>query len=163
MDRKEDRLLLITRDVLDAPQYSDDNYYPVWSESNIRSWLNNEFYQNAFTGEEKERIIPADVTFTTVLGEDGVWGEETVTDNVFLLNAMQAEQFFASNEDRRAAVSDKTAGTAVTENGSAPWWLVGVGFESQGAAQVTSSGEIDTYRISVENHLGVRPVIWVSL
>ena len=156
LDKTEDSLLLITREVLPAPRYNDSNYYPAWGTSSMRSWLNGEFYQNTFTEEEKSRILPTDITYTTTITEDGSWGEETVTDQVFLLNADQAQQYFADNESRQATLSWNGGETV-------PWWLIGIGFESQGVAQVTASGEVDTYGISVENLLGVRPVIRVRI
>ena len=155
LDKTEDSLLLITQYVLPAPKYNDTNH-PLWGPSAMRAWLNGDFYQQTFNDEEKSRILPTDITYKTMYTEDGTWDEETVTDHVFLLNAEQAGQYFADNESRRATFS-WNAGETV------PWWLIGIGFEFQGAAEITALGEIDSYGTSVENLLGVRPVIRVRI
>ncbi len=153
LDKTDDSLLLITRDVLPAPKYNNTNH-PLWGPSAMRAWLNSDFYQQTFNDEEKSRILPTDITYVTGYTENGTWAEETVTDQVFLLNAEQAGQYFADNESRRAAFSGNPGETV-------PWWLIGIGFEFQGAAEITALGEIDSYGTSVENLLGVRPVIRV--
>ena len=158
----ENSQLLISRDVLSAPPYDDENYYPVWSESDMRSWLNGEFYQNSFSEEEKAMIRDTAVTFATGMQEDGTWGQETVTDKVFLLNTDEAEMYFGSNEARKARPAEGAAGLeGIGEDGCASWWLDDIGFEQQGVAQVTAAGEIDTYGVGVNHLLGVRPVMWV--
>ena len=162
LSREGDELLLISRDVLKAPQYDDDNYYPVWGDSYMRGWLNGAFLQTAFTDEEKAKIRESTVTYRTMLQEDGTWGQESTPDRIFLLNSREAEQYFQSNEDRRAAPAEGVSGIEGTDGGYAAWWLIGVGFESQGVEQVTAAGEIDTYGTGVNHLLGVRPVIRVA-
>ena len=161
--KDESSLLLISRDVLSAPPYDDDNYYPVWSESAMRSWLNGEFYQNTFSDEEKAMIRDTAVTFATGMQEDGSWGQETVSDKVFLLNAGEAEMYFESDEARKAQPAEGTAGLeGIGDDGGASWWLDDIGFEQQGVAQVTAAGEIDSYGIGVNHLLGVRPAIRIG-
>lgn len=62
-----DELLLITDSVVDFMEFyhsnlkrviSDQKIYPNnWEYSNIRRWLNNNFYNTAFNSEEKNKII----------------------------------------------------------------------------------------------------------
>ena len=41
----------------------------TWEESGIRAWLNGKFYDNAFSVEEKKRIIPASLKNNDSIGE----------------------------------------------------------------------------------------------
>lgn len=47
----EQRILLLSRYILDVSTYNEE-----WRESGIRRWLNSDFYDAAFSDEEKSRI-----------------------------------------------------------------------------------------------------------
>lgn len=67
--QKGDRYLLITHYVIDGKKYDDSSAdttlqanenksvtQVTWAKSSIRKWLNNEFYTEAFTEEERSKI-----------------------------------------------------------------------------------------------------------
>ena len=70
----------------------DDEGNPVFANnyeySAIRSWLNNEFYDSAFTEEEKEYILTTTVdnSLESTMNESGQYVCDDTTDNVFLLS-----------------------------------------------------------------------------
>ena len=51
--------ILLSCYAVDNHAYHSTNIDITWAEIDIRKWLNEEFYKNAFTKEEKKRIIPA--------------------------------------------------------------------------------------------------------
>lgn len=59
MDRNEkegNQVLLLSKYVLDAKPYNEELEEVTWETSDIRQWLNNEFYTTAFNKAEKAKI-----------------------------------------------------------------------------------------------------------
>ena len=57
VDCSEDELLLVSKYALEYKKYNDDYQRKVdWSTCSLRRWLNNQFFQSAFTAEEKALI-----------------------------------------------------------------------------------------------------------
>ncbi|MBO4555792.1 MAG: zinc ribbon domain-containing protein, partial [Elusimicrobiales bacterium] len=50
--------VLLSCYAIDNHAYHSKRVDITWAESDIRAWLNGEFYENAFSNEEKRRIIP---------------------------------------------------------------------------------------------------------
>lgn len=79
--------------------YSGSSYANDYSQSDIREWLNNDFYDMAFTTEEKAEIYE---TVNYNLCENPRYTNATTTDNVFLLtydDMYNTEYGFTSEED----------------------------------------------------------------
>lgn len=76
VETKEDRVLLITNEPVDAMAYNTEYKATTWDNSSIRKWLNEAFY-NGFDESEKARIL-------TRAGE---------TDKVFLLDKEAIETY----------------------------------------------------------------------
>lgn len=53
---EKDRALLISRYALDTKPYNDEYNNVTWRTSTLRKWLNNDFFNEAFTAEEKDFI-----------------------------------------------------------------------------------------------------------
>ncbi|MCM1083720.1 MAG: DUF6273 domain-containing protein [Clostridium sp.] len=54
LDKKEDKLLVISHYILARRSFDDENV--TWENSQLREWLNSEFYNGAFNDNEKNRI-----------------------------------------------------------------------------------------------------------
>ena len=59
----KDKVYLITRNIVDCvpfceekPEYHSD----IWTNSYIRKWLNEDFYNTAFSEDEKEKVLTVD-------------------------------------------------------------------------------------------------------
>ena len=61
-DIKDGNLFLISKDSLSTMTYSNDGSLD-WADSNPRGWLNQAFYENAFTDEERQYILPTTLKF----------------------------------------------------------------------------------------------------
>lgn len=81
---KESKLgsVVISKDGLFPRQFDSQNR--DWSDSDIRAYLNREFFQQAFRAEEQKRII------NTIID-----GKKT---DIFLLSKEEAENWMTSNE-----------------------------------------------------------------
>ena len=78
--------LLISKFVLDTKPYNEIRAYSNWSKCTLRPWLNTEFYDTAFTDEDK-----AFIQTKTLYNRYDV----QTTDTVFLLDNDQAKRLFA--------------------------------------------------------------------
>lgn len=56
VETKEHQVLLIARDVIDEMVYNKEFKAIEWKDSDIRKWLNEEFY-NSFDEKEKQKIV----------------------------------------------------------------------------------------------------------
>ncbi len=84
LDYKSEKYLLISKYVLDSRRFHDDpeNRNTVWKDSTIREWLNNTFYKNAFTAEERSSII------------ETYHEDVECNDRIFLLSANELRSLF---------------------------------------------------------------------
>ena len=56
LDKDGDAVLLISHDVIAYQRFSDSSKCVVWEDSLIRTWLNEEFYAEAFDETEQASI-----------------------------------------------------------------------------------------------------------
>ncbi len=170
LEREEDgSMLLIARLGLDCMQYHEKQAEVTWETCSLRSWLNEEFYNTAFTEEEKKQIL---VTTVPNKGRNvyGIDGGSDTEDRVYLLSAEEASGLFDSDEARQAMATKYAIrrGVRVIEEpedsvhvkGTAMWWLRGPGYTQDSAANVMSWGYvIDTGQVVNKHNVALRPVI----
>ena len=56
LDKDGDSILIISHDVIGYQRFSDSPNCVIWEDSQIRTWLNEEFYTDAFDKETQARI-----------------------------------------------------------------------------------------------------------
>lgn len=96
-DIQDDRALLISKYVLDNIRYNEyagiygdeDSESVPWEQSDIFSWLNNDFANSAFTEEEFKYIID-----TTEYSTTDSQGQKEIIGSVFLLSYEEAVKYF---------------------------------------------------------------------
>ena len=148
LSREKNKILVISRYGLDAKRF--DSSSNVWANSEIRKWLNGDFYNNAFSEDEKKYISSL-----------------SSGDNVFLLSKNEAELYFANGEARRCKPTDYAVknGAWVNKNnnrgnGYSVWWLRSPNFWN--VFYVNSCGLISYYDVNCGNILA-RPALWINL
>ena len=151
---EDGKALLISCEGIDAKSYNKKSTKIYWVDCTLREWLNNEFFNSAFTGEEKARIV------TTNPGS-------ATEDRVFLLSISEANKYFKSNKERACkATSYAQQHGAYVDSSSKNcwWWLLTPGSSQNYAASVRYDGSVDYYGNRVDNDLGcVRPGLWINL
>ena len=65
----------------------------------MRKWLNDEFFETAFSAEEQGRI-PTTLVTAEDNAEYGTEAGNDTTDKVFLLSVSEVETYFPSNESQ---------------------------------------------------------------
>ena len=165
MKKEGNQILLLSKYVLDAKPYNKEWEDVTWETSDIRQWLNNEFYTTAFNKAEKAKIQTS-----LIKNEDnseyGTNGGNDTEDKVFMLSEKEAETLFSNKEERIAKATEyaQKSGVYVNEEKAAWWWLRSPGDDSDSAAVVPDSGGVgrngdDVYRDDV----GVRPALYLNV
>ena len=166
LKKEKNKALLLSKYILDAERYHKKFKNVTWKTSDIRSWLNNEFYKNAFTGMEQKRI--QDVLVKTENNPSyGTYGGSTTKDKVFLLSIDEAEELISNDEIRKAEATEYAKKTGVYVNdktGGTLWWLRSPGYDGEHAAGVDFRGWVYTDGYGIDSSYdGIRPAIWLSL
>lgn len=183
LDIQGDSYLLISKYGLDAKPFnfqqeedSENPNYVTWETCSLREWLNNDFYNEAFTDNEKSYISK-----TYVEGQDnyvsGAVGGNDTHDKVFALSLLEVEQYLGNETARACKATDyaKQQGVRVAQNGTCNWWLRTPG-RNQGRAVdiekydlmegqiLINAGEINYQGTAVlKRTYAVRPVMWVNV
>ena len=144
LESSNSKAFLFSELILDAHRFDDSsNHYRI---SSIRSWLNKEFYNKAFTDKQKELIE------NTTL-EDISY----ITDKVFLLSKDEIENTsygFNSNNDRCKKVTDYAKTNYACEYG---WYYLRTP-SSSGACYVCRRGIVDWGDV-YGDYYGVAPAL----
>lgn len=106
LDKDGDAVLLISYDVIAYQRFSDSRKCVIWEDSEIRTWLNQEFYAEAFDETEQASIRettlenPSTVGFAAHVDPSGdVQVRESrpdTKDKIFLLSWKEAEQYYGN-------------------------------------------------------------------
>lgn len=96
LDIEEDRVLLISEYALDCKQYNTEYEDSTWETCSLRKWMNDYFYNEAFSSEEKEKIPLSDIsTEDNPVGTSGtLYAGEDTQDYVFNLSVQEVEKYF---------------------------------------------------------------------
>lgn len=163
--KENGKALLTSKYALDCKTYNNINAAVTWETSDIRVWLNEDFYNSSFSENERSQIES-----TYLINDDnhtfGTEGGNITNDKVFLLSIDETQRYFASDE---AMCCQPTAyaisqGAAIRGNGNCDWWLRSPGYESNCSAVVLTDYGIynDGYIVSY-NITALRPALWINL
>ena len=146
----DDTALLISKYCLDAMRF--DSSSNNWEKSEIRQWLNNEFYNATFKDEEENAIIK----------------NREASCKVFLLSVEDANKYFKNNEDRKVEptpyAKERGADTNADSGGSCWWWLRSPGGGQDLAAGVYDVGTVNSLGFYVSDDLiAVRVALKINL
>ena len=168
-----DDLFLLADQVLDCQKYNEEYTDVTWETCTLRSWLNSDFYDAAFSSSEKTAIKQ-----TSVSNEDNPYydtgGGKDTTDRLFLLSLSEivnTDYGFQSStgfydQARHAKATDyaKAQGCYTSSEGTSWWWLRSPGDLSSCATYVYIDGFVDYYGYDVNDYsFGVRPALHLNL
>lgn len=151
---KDDKALLLAEYLLDCQKYNETPWANVtWEKCTLRKWLNDNFYNTAFS--ESEQTVIVETSF------DGY------KDKMFLLNKSDAKTYFSSDKKERVGYPTKYAvqqGAVENENGSGLWWLSSSTHVGYRADIISRGGGINEFGSRThDDWIGVRPAMWVEL
>ena len=146
-------LVLSDKIIEGKPYHSNQTDSITWGDCSLRQYLNEDFFDETFSSEEKEAIaestIPNRIQTTDLKSE----GLDTI-DRVFLLSIDEVQKYFPENSSRIAQYAD----TGVRDM----WWLRSPGGSLREAAGVGNNGSIfGTFSAFLTS--GVRPAMWLII
>lgn len=146
LEKQDDKLLLISRYCIDTLPYNNERASADWATSSLNAFLNGEFYDNAFSEDEKASVKE---------GENGL---------VTILSAEEAARYYEYDSWRAGVATEYAVSKgARVEEESCWWWLRDAGSVDSSAAYVHFNGSVQTKGFAVDyDAVAVRPVIWVS-
>ena len=175
------KALLISKHILDAPLYHSSRSDVTWETCDLRTWLNDSFLNTAFTVDEQEAILLTDVdnTQSQCCERYETTGGTDTQDRIFILSYAEAcsyeYHYFVDDVDRMCAPTDYALRRgASTQNNyrsgyyevngrrSGSWWLRSPGNYQCNALIISNDGAWTNMYVN-NDHLGVRPVLWVDL
>ncbi len=160
------RVLLFSRLIIDCMHFDTDESIYQWEKSELREYLNGEFYDTAFTQKEQACILitkrePTDMN-------NKVQDRETTSDKVFLLSKdeVESKELFENIELR----ADCTGYTRIKSNNNTvdDWWTSTSWLSSSKNVTCATKYESKDFfsagmGTSPTSSYGVRPAINVSL
>ena len=174
LEIENDKALIISNNVLMTRMYCNTN--PTnWEKSNIRQFLNDSFYNETFSDDEKELIIdtnlinPANSYYNT----DG--GNNTA-DRVFLLSIDEVLKYFGNSGNVKETVfgdvlvmfsiDDEYNDMRIAyddDDNASNWWLRSPGNSGEVAVIVSNDGVIFLTGSPAISGNGVRPAMWINI
>ena len=145
------KMLVISRYGLETRRF--DSSSKVWKNSEIRNWLNGDFYNKVFSDQEKKSINLSNLS------------DVGTADHVFLLSKDEAEKYFANNDARKCEHTEyaKKNGADV-RNGYIWWWLRSPNpSNSSRVYRVNYDGSIHGSCNVDDADVVVRPALWINL
>lgn len=171
LEVEKDTVLLMSEYGLMCKFYHDFYENVTWESSSLRSWLNNNFLDTAFTRAEQKAIYDTPIKNSDNKKYGSTGGNKTI-DKVFLLSKKEvistAYGFMSGSKKKsktrtlRITESALQEGHISKDKESISWWLRSPGITNQFAAYVLASGNVtDTHYVGKHNY-AVRPVIRVK-
>jgi hypothetical protein len=174
LDIKNDRILIITKDIIELQWYHNNFINITWEESELRRYLNKEFY-NTFNQDEKENILIIENS-----NLDNQWfktkGGANTIDKIFLLSLEEVCEYFGDSiknlnfkGKQKWLISDENdqIRQAKFEDKNHWWRLRSPGYYGRTSASINSNGNVYVRGNGVygrpKDGGGVRPALWLKL
>ena len=173
LEVKDGKALLLSKYALFAEPYNEYYEQVTWETGTLRSFLNNEFLNEAFSSKEQGAILTTDVDNSAVQCR-GKWetdGGKNTHDQIFLLSWREAFDLYFDSDESRICILTPYAlqnGAYSSDNfikdgkKTGAWWLRSPGSFGSLAAIVYYDGAIDGSRVDFYQG-AVRPALWLDL
>ena len=147
VDREAETALLIAEEPICERAYHDKLEDVTWEQCSLRKWLNGEYYEKAFSEEEKAAIQECELK-NPDNPKYGTKGGNDTRDRIFPLSIDEAEKYFKDDMDRATG---------------SWWWLRSPGGEQDYASIVLVDGVLGSYTSAGIHKITVRPAFRINL
>ena len=162
--KNTESMVLVSKYALDCKPFNKTSTNVLWENCDLRSWMNTDFYNNAFSCDEQKMI-------ETIRIVNDVYPDSITEDRVFLLTSDEVGRYLEKSKERICVptaytIAQNNGDTDKTKDGnySCTWWLRTPGISSSPADVVFSNGKIGAdVGTSAYSHHVVRPVLWIRL
>lgn len=161
LDIQDGKALVISKYALDCQPYNVEKEEVTWETCSLRTWLNSDFYNSAFSSKEEARISVA-----TISVDSGT----STQDKVFLLSEAEANECFASDSARQCKPTDYAIANGVRVRtrgddeyyGNCSWWLRSNSGAYYSCTVISAKGRDNLNNIYSDGS-SVRPAMWIDL
>lgn len=164
LDKTPTRMLLLADRSLECLQYNDTQSSVTWENCALRKWLNNEFYNAAFSSNEQTHILSS--TLSNPANPNGGTAGNATVDKVFLLSYDEFYQYVHKTSFTTTTITyyGYWHRDGLLTGLASDWWLRTTGRVGGTACEVGTNGyPVSNYCCDVTELRDVRPAIWVSL
>lgn len=165
LDYEGGSYFVIAENSIKGIKYNEAEADVTWETCTLRAWLNNDFYNEAFSQAEQDKIVLTNVVAEPNTHVSSSAGNDT-QEKIYVLSLDEAKTYFETNEDRICypTAFALAGGAHINDNGGSWWWLRSPGDTQSDATLVYGDGTVDYGGVNVDNTLvSVRPVMWVNL
>lgn len=163
-DEDNHNIMVMTKDAIDCVKFNNELAHIVWMNSSIRKWLNNEFFNTAFTDEDKSKMFKGYQENKKNPSFETTESSET-SDYVFLLSLDEVNNNLT--EEMKKCYGTKYfiekggyVNTAAGFEGLCDWWLRTPGDNDSHVTNVSNTGDVVLAGDFVNtDDFGVRPAI----
>lgn len=159
------KALLISEQVLDTKPFNEINMEITWETCTLRLWLNDDFYNRAFSENDQNKIETTNV-LNGIDQKTEMGSGNNTKDKVFLLSEEEVQNYLKNREMLKTRGTDlaKGSGLFTGNDGSdaSIWWLRSLYSSPEFAKVVNFDGRIITNGV-LDTKVGVRPAVWVNL
>ena len=157
LEEQEGKMLIVSKNVLEARAYHAAGGAITWENSEIRAYLNSEFIEKTFSAQEQAKIVETTISNPSN-SQYGIVGGNDTNDKVFLLSLNEAEKYMGTGVELLRGIDIKS--------GEVTWWhLRSPGEATDVNASVNAIGLIDYHGVfdGVKDPTGgIRPAMWIS-
>jgi len=161
--RETDKILIVSKYVLDYGMYNTYDESAVWETSSLREWLNSTFLDEAFDSEARSIIQnslvhnPSDFNSTF--------------DKIFLLDPSEVDRYFLDDKDRKCIPTEYAVeqgacpvySNTEDDEGSCEYFLRSSESMEYSFCYVNSDGDTDLDCLNRNCNKGIRPALWIDL
>ena len=173
LEERDGKRLLFARDLLERKRFNETYGNNNWEGCTLRTWLNTEFMQKAFTAEERAAILLTHVDNSKAQDNPAFRNTNSGNDTddyIFLISYKECVTYFPETPSRRAAPTDHAiANGAIADKsykingrGCGFWWLRSIGPHPWRASMAYAPGTM-RYTYFTRDFVGVRPMMWVDI
>ena len=163
LDIRNEEMFLISKYGLDTQKYNNGFTEITWEDCTLRTWLNDFFFEEAFSSDEQRRILSVDIGPVNK-NTNGSEHESSTSDKVSLLSSSEVVKYFPPGSTRQCNPTAYAKERGCYENpdsGACSWWLRTPG-SSKNAHVIYETDSSTIYGDRVyNNHKAVRPTIWI--
>ncbi|MDD6395287.1 MAG: DUF6273 domain-containing protein [Firmicutes bacterium] len=163
---EDGKALLITEMAIDCKMYNEKLGDITWYNCSLRSWVNNQFFDTAFSRAEQQKIAIARNVNNLTSKNSKRYDSETL-DRVFCLSIEEVKKYFPSDDERiaRPTIYTKKQGASFDfGSGNCNWWL-----RLPRYSYITDIGTLNglfghgALAFYNPNDVAVRPALWLNL
>ena len=148
------RFLLVSESIIGIQEFNRIDSSLTWKNSFLRKWLNGDFYDKAFSQEEKRLIVQTEVPNDSE--NPRKWEKYNSTkDKVFLLSREELEKYYPNEKDREVFID--SSAYPYTDS----YWVRTPGKRGEDVAVMKMDGTFGETQCNDE--VGVRISVWVQM